>query len=309
MSYNTPILFLIFNRPDQTRRVFEAIRAQKPAYLFVAADGPRADKSGEQELCEATRLIVSEIDWPCNIKTLYRTANLGCKAAVSAAITWFFDQVDEGIILEDDCLPDASFFPFCTELLEKYRSDIKVMSISGSNLLDKPWRADAQSYFWGFGGIWGWATWKRAWKLYDKEMKDWESPATKKLIRKALKTANWYRFYYPMLESSYNGSLDTWDLQWFYTILINNGTAINPAVNLVTNIGFAAGTHMNSDEHPTASLSLNEMPFPLKHPLKQEVDIKYLEVMYREVYGRFEKRSLPLKNILSVVNRNLLHRK
>ena len=231
MNNSTPILFLIFNRPEHTRKVFEAIRRQQPQQLFIAADGPRNNKPGERELCETTREIISQIDWDCKTKTLLRDQNLGCKIAVSRAIDWFFENVDEGIILEDDCLPHDSFFPFCAELLERYRYDDKVMSISGSNLLGRSWKSESQSYFYAHGGIWGWATWKRAWNLYDAGMTSWFKPETKALVKSNLKTGEWYKFYYSMFESSYNGSLDTWDIQWFYSILINNGLAINPSVN------------------------------------------------------------------------------
>jgi hypothetical protein len=279
----TPILFLIFNRPENTRQVFDSIRRQKPKYLYIAADGPRSNIDDDNEICLKTREIALQIDWDCQVKTLFREHNLGCKVAVSSAISWFFENVDEGIILEDDCLPDAGFFPFCTELLLKYRTDNQVMSISGSNLLNVPWKAEAQSYQFAHGGIWGWATWKRAWNLYDITMQAWQYPATKKLIRKNMQTQDWYQYYQHMFESTHNGQLDTWDIQWFYTILINNGLAINPSVNLVKNIGFTSGTHINADDSIMGKLSLNTMHFPLIHPAKQDVDVDYLKAVYKTI--------------------------
>jgi hypothetical protein len=281
---NTPILFLVFNRPDTTQQVFEVIREVKPAKLYIAADGPRLDKEGEKEKCEAVRKIVTQIDWDCESTTLFREENLGCGKAVSEAITWFFEQVEEGIILEDDCLPDISFFRFCEELLEKYRTDEQVMSISGSNLLSHSWKIENQSYFWGHGGIWGWATWKRAWNLYDIKMTGWNDDAIKNNIRIAIQSNNWYEYYYNMFEYSYNGTLNTWDIQWFYCILINVGLCINPEVNLVTNLGFGAeSTHTESISNWVQKLYKGTMTFPLLHPKHRIIDIKQLEGMYKFV--------------------------
>jgi hypothetical protein len=298
IMFNTPILFLVFNRPDTTIRVFEQIRKIKPAFLYVAADGPRKDKLGEKEICNRVREIVSSnIDWECEVKTLFRDENLGCGKAVSDGITWFFEQEEEGIILEDDCLPDVSFFQFCTELLEKYRTDEKVMTISGSNLLGYPWKVTGQSYFWGQGGIWGWATWKRAWRLYDFKMQTWEEDKVKSQIRNALKTEEWYQFYLPMFVAVFDKTLDTWDIQWLYTILINEGLSINPEVNLVKNIGFGNNsTHTENIKNPLADLSNETILFPLKHPEHRNVDLEQLNLMYKAIQP-------PKKLRLNIFNR------
>lgn len=276
---------MVFNRPELTQQVFDVMRQAKPTQLYIAADGPRAANPTDVALCNQVRAVVGRIDWDCEVKTLFRDENLGCKTAVSKAIDWFFEHVEEGIILEDDCLPDISFFDYCTELLSRYRDDEKVMSVSGSNLLGRPWKYDSQSYFFAHGGIWGWATWKRAWILYDEGMKDWPLAETKKAIRQNIQTQDWYGFYLPMFEASHNGTLDTWDIQWFYTILINNGLAINPAVNLVRNIGFASGTHLNSDDNAIARLGSQPIAFPLVPPVEQKADIAYLKLIYKVVAG------------------------
>lgn len=286
MGYSVPVLFLIFNRPTFTEMVFEAIAEIKPKYLYIAADGPRPDKPDDIGLCAQTRSVIERINWDCEVKTLLRDKNLGCKPAVSEAISWFFENVSEGVILEDDCLPDKSFFPFCAELLEKYRLNDKVMSISGSNLLPEGWKKDVQSYHWGHGGIWGWATWKRAWDLYDIEMKNWSEPKTKRKIKIKLGTSDWYNTYYGLFESSFNKTLNTWDIQWFYSILINDGMAINPCVNLVKNIGYGNGTHTHSLDDDIANVSLNAMTFPLRHPKKMRLDARYL----KQVYIRLNKK-------------------
>jgi hypothetical protein len=301
MGYSVPVLFLIFNRPVFTEMVFEAIAEIKPKYLYIAADGPRPDKPDDIELCAKTRSVIERINWDCEVKTLLRDKNMGCKSAVSEAINWFFEHVNEGVILEDDCLPDKTFFPFCTELLEKYRFDDRVMSISGSNLLPGGWKKDIQSYHWGHGGIWGWATWKRAWNLYDLEMQHWPEQQTKDKIKAQLGTTDWYNSYYGMFESSFNKSLNTWDIQWFYSILINEGMAINPCVNLVKNIGYGNGTHTHSADDVIAGLSVNAMSFPLIHPSKMLLDIGYLKQVYAHLNKKYKssiiRRALKLFKI------------
>ena len=163
----TPILFLIFNRLDTTEKVFEKIREQQPKYLYIAADGPRSDVPEDQEKCRKTRAIIDRIDWDCELKTLFREENLGCRNNAVQAITWFFDNVEEGIILEDDCLPDPTFFRYCEDLLSYYRYDMRVMHIAGSNL-QQGFKSDNASYYFShIPWVWGWASWKRAWKYYD----------------------------------------------------------------------------------------------------------------------------------------------
>ncbi len=166
----SPVLFLVFNRPDSTRKVFDAIRSARPPKLYITADGPRPDRPAEAKLCSEVRAIASAVDWPCEVKTLFRESNLGCKAGVSSGITWFFSHEDEGIILEDDVLPVPTFFNFCDEMLERYRDDARVSMISGCNLISNHF-SPKQSYFFSrYNLIWGWATWRRAWQHYDVAM-------------------------------------------------------------------------------------------------------------------------------------------
>ncbi|MFH1427813.1 MAG: nucleotide-diphospho-sugar transferase, partial [Patescibacteria group bacterium] len=194
MSFNTPILFLIFNRPETTQRVFDKIKIIKPRHLFVAADGPREGKN-ESEKCQAVRDIIKQIDWDCKVNTLFRDKNLGCKLAVSSAIDWFFDNVEEGIILEDDCLPDPSFFKFCQELLVKYREDSNVMCISGDNFNPNLYNGSDSYFFSKVASIWGWASWRRAWKYYDIEMKSFllfsKNNKVKKIFNSRLEQKAW----------------------------------------------------------------------------------------------------------------------
>lgn len=157
------VLFIIFNRPETTQRVFEAIRLAKPSRLYVAADGARENKAGENELCEQTRKIIQNIDWQCDVKTLFQKENLGCGKAVSKAISWFFENEEMGIILEDDCLPHPSFFKYCEELLEKYKNNEMIGIISGSNFQKSKKIGDCSYYFSDLINVWGWASWARNW--------------------------------------------------------------------------------------------------------------------------------------------------
>ncbi|MCA0396447.1 MAG: nucleotide-diphospho-sugar transferase [Bacteroidetes bacterium] len=239
---NVPVLFLIFNRVEQSRLVFAEIARQRPQKLYIAADGPRLLVQGEVEVCNETRqAILNSINWDCQLKLLFRETNLGCGKAVSSAIDWFFESENEGIILEDDCLADPCFFDFCGKMLQQYRDNENVLHISGNNFQEGNIRGDGSYYFSNLAHIWGWATWRRAWKLYDFTLdryKDVMRPALPNKVER-------------MIYHIQKGSLDTWDTQWFATVWWNRGLAICPQVNLIRNIGFGRGkgaTHTKSSE-------------------------------------------------------------
>ncbi len=268
-GYETPILFIVFNRPDCTQKVFERIRSIQPKKLFVAADGPRLDKAGEKENCDIVRKVVSEIDWNCDLKTLFREENFGCKKAVSNALDWFFAQVEEGIVLEDDCLPDLSFFRFCQELLEKYRDDTRVMHIAGTNFHGAWCREPEYSYYFSnFGSIWGWASWKRAWKLYDVDMTAYPEIKRKEYLKDICRSKDELEFRISIFDQVSSGQLNTWDYQWTFARLINSGLSIVPKENLITNIGFSINaTHTNRVLTKSMSFPATQCKFPLKHPV------------------------------------------
>lgn len=255
---NTPVLFLIFNRSETAARVFRQIRKMRPPALYIAADGPRPNRIGEAKLCEQTRrTILSLIDWPCEIKTLFREKNLGCKQAISSAITWFFEHVEEGIILEDDCLPDLSFFRFCEELLKKYRDNERIMMVSGNCHLNKPPPISESYYFSHFTYIWGWATWKRAWEHMDLRLQnptilfpDGLSPHIRK----------WWGNTFE--QNRDRGS--SWAIAWQFSCWNRQGLSINPAKNLVSHID-TEGTHMKPYD-PAVCKSRDPVEFPLIHP-------------------------------------------
>jgi|SaaInlStandDraft_4_1057021.scaffolds.fasta_scaffold22596_2 hypothetical protein len=238
---NTAVLFLVFNRLDVTKQVFESIRAAKPPRLYIAADGARETREGEeQKVKDVRKYITSNIDWKCKVKTLFREENLGCTIAVSGAIDWFFENEEMGIILEDDCIPDISFFAYCNFLLNKYKDDKRIMGISGTNFF--PEKKDEIFFTAGGGSIWGWATWKRSWDLYNHDIMNDD-------IMK-LNYQGVFKFkkgLYKMIYKSYSGMYDksnnwVWDMRWGYAVLLNHGLFINPKKNLITNIGIH-GTH------------------------------------------------------------------
>ncbi len=274
-TLKTPILFIVFNRPDVTKILFESIRTARPEHLFITADGPRPNRPDDIENCRLVREIVANITWPCEVKTLFRTENLGCKYAVSAAIDWFFEQVPEGIILEDDDVPDPSFFRYCEELLEKYRDDTRVMHISGDNFQQRnPRFACNESYYFSqFAHIWGWATWRRAWKKYDVEISDWPEIRDKKILYKLIDDpAVAHRWSY-LFEQYYNRTINSYDGQWAYACLVNEGLCINPSVNLISNIGFGANaTHSFASNDLFENLPRKSLSFPLIHPTTIQIN-------------------------------------
>lgn len=276
----TPVVLIIFNRPNLTRQVLERIAEVKPEKLFIISDGPR--NLQEKPLVEETRSIVEHISWKCEVVRKYADKNLGCRKSVSTGLDWVFSKVDRAIILEDDCVPNPTFFPYCEELLERYKDNEKISMISGDNFFGE--NSNHSSYDFSYHSlIWGWATWSRTWKTY----------------RLAEKMGTTY------LEENYNelnmsmnstrlrairqtllGKIDTWDYIWQYAILISKGLCIFPSNNLIQNIGFNVdATHT---KYPTfhAKLSTKELSFPLVHPKRIEVNRSF-EKQMEKTYNRF----------------------
>lgn len=268
--FNTPILFLIFNRPDTTARVFERIREIKPAKLYVAADAAREGRADESIRCDEARAIIERIDWDCDLKTLYRSENLGCKMAVSNAITWFFSQEEYGIILEDDCLPDLSFFLFCEEMLLKYKDDERIGHVGGDSFFPEL-VTKGQSYdFCSFAHIWGWASWRRVWKNYDVNFEYWTKYKDDKNKRNSLFTSLREKIYFSSsITDALEGTsgINTWDTQYFFMLRTQHQLSIYPSVNLVTNIGIGDvnSTHTTKKNDKVYVLSKG-ISFPLTHP-------------------------------------------
>ncbi len=296
-----PVLFLLFNRPDTTAKVFEAIAKVKPAQLFVAADGSRPGERGEFEKCQITREIIQRVDWDCEVKTLFHDENLGCKKAVSSAIDWFFEHVEEGIILEDDCLPSDSFFSFCAELLDTYRHDERIMMISGTNLQGGIQRGEASYYFSEIPHIWGWATWRRAWKMYDRDMASLPEFVRSGAMRDVFRDVN-VRFHWAhRFISTYEGEVDTWDYQWMYSIFLSAGLSVCPQLNLVSNIGFGLNaTHAVNSSHCCAGLDSHEMRHIIHAPVIEPCRSADLHV-YRSIHNVGFPSKKPLSRLIKVL--------
>lgn len=289
--HNTPVLFIIFNRPDTTRRVFDAIRAAQPKRLYIAADGPRTDIVDDEEKCNAARAITEHIDWPCEVKRLFRCQNLGCGLAVSEAINWFFNYESEGIILEDDCLPCNDFFMFATIMLEHYRNDSRVISINGSSLGYQPINNYSYSYS-RFMNMWGWATWRDRAIQIDYQMSEWKTIRNKTwwVYNHAKQylfdtDINWYSLWRDKFTKVAKDTNYTWDWQWMYHQLRNKQLSVLPRVNLITNIGFdAEATHTHETGNPSANIPTADMFLPLQHPAQMKPDYVYEEYYVKWVW-------------------------
>jgi hypothetical protein len=259
----TAVLFLVFNRPQITAQVFEAIRKAKPPRLYVAADGARTDREGEYEKVLKVREIATAVDWPCELRTLFRDKNLGCKLGVSGGIDWFFQHEEQGIILEDDCLPSQSFFWFCEELLGKYANDPRIYHIDGCNFVGQRIPFDGDYDFSRYALIWGWATWRRAWKLYDPNLSSLQDIKRKGLLYSYFGSRSAEIYWLNNLRKAKLG-LDTWDYQWFAVIWSGNGLVIGPSKNMIKNIGFGVdATHTLSAPGSFDDMLCNEYNLPL----------------------------------------------
>ena len=269
---DTPILFCNFNRPNLTKQVFASIREQQPKTLFLSCDGSRDDRPEDAANVSAVRSILDNVDWSCDVYTRFPEKNLGCKRAISSAIDWAFDQTEELIILEDDCLPSPSFFGYCQNLLERFREDPRVMMISGDNFQLRPTSSNSY-YFSRWTHIWGWATWKSAWKAFDVDVSSWpelrQSQQLKNLITDPIEYAHWAQ----TLDAQHAGHIDTWDFPWMYAVWANNGLSVLPERNLVSNIGFGEeATHTTDPESVLAGLPAHELE-EIVHPDRVEVNL------------------------------------
>lgn len=265
---NTAILFIVFNRPKTTSKVFDLIKRIRPKRLYVASDGARLNKNNESEKVNLVRKIATSVDWKCEVKTLFNEHNLGCKSAVSSGIEWFFKFEKEGIILEDDCLPHLDFFSFCEKLLQKYRNNKKVLTITGDNFQNSILRGSNSYYFSKYFHCWGWATWKRTWDCYDGKIKFWP---------KWKKSSSWInkfpdraerKFWSDIFDKIYLNQIDTWDFPFLACLWYKGGLNIVPNVNLVSNIGFGQdATHTISPTDKNSNLPVASIG-DLIHPTK-----------------------------------------
>lgn len=262
----SPVLFLVFNRPSTTELVFDAIRKAQPKRLYIAADGARIGHEGDALNCKKVKEIISVIDWECEVKTLFRDKNLGCKYAISSAIDWFFENEPQGIILEDDCLPSPDFFKFCDQMLQHYSDDDRIRFVAGSNFQQGIKRSDGSYYFSNLSHVWGWASWRRAWKHYDVELNKYRGidgfDAFKKIFNNDLLAQDWN----DIMKRLHQNQIDTWDYQWAITNMFNHGLSVMPNANLISNIGFGAGATHTFESNGFENLEYGKLEEPLVHP-------------------------------------------
>jgi hypothetical protein len=266
MSLTTPVILLIYRRPAELTQLREALRAAQPARLIVVADGPRADRPGDPQAVAAARAVVEAIDWPCEITRIYAEANMGLRRRVESGITAAFELVERAIIIEDDCVPDPSFFPFCVELLERYADDERVMAISGDDF--QRGRPAAASYrFSRYPHCLGWATWRRAWRRYDGPMADWPALRDSGWLEGLLRDRRAARYWRRTYDQVYAEQIDSWAYRWTFSCWRRGGLTALPTRNLVDYIGFGAeATHSAATHTPIGAMRAHTMPFPLRHP-------------------------------------------
>jgi len=291
-TIEVPVLLLIFNRPDTVAKVINALRQIKPKHLYVAADGSRTGRPEEKEKTEAARKAATAIDWPCEVKTLFREDNLGCRRSVSGAIDWFFENVEEGIILEDDCVPDPGYFRFAQELLARYRDDNRVMVIGASHFQGEAHQPPHSYYFSRNNHCWGWASWRRAWQLYDRDMSLW--PALREsdwLLGIGNGSRSFKRYWTEIFDRAHAGKIDSWAYRWTFSCWAQNGLSILPSKNLVNNIGFE-----NDATHTAGAnkwgLELEQMKLPLVHPPCMARDVEADEWSDRNLFSIYKRNSI-----------------
>lgn len=285
----TPVVFIVFNRPEHTGAVFSRIAQVRPSRLLVIADGPRADRFGEAAICERVRSIATQVDWRCEILTNFSDINMGCRRRVISGLNWAFDQVEEAIILEDDILPDVSFFRFCEEMLVRFRYDSRISMITGFNIvndhLPKQW-----SYSYSqLTHIWGWATWRQSWASYDEHLSEWPSIKAAGLMQELFVLPEQSRFWTHIFDEMYNGTgPDTWDYQWVYTNMVHHRLSVAPRINLIENMGFGVGATHTHRVEDAPSVTAGTLSFPLIHPPAM-IPLRRMD----ELDGRLSKNCIP----------------
>lgn len=260
----TPVVLIIYHRPEMTMKVIESIRRVKPGVVFVIADGPKDHIDNKK--CLETRALVQSIDWKCKIYKNYARKNSGLRRRVVSGLNWVFSKVDKAIILEDDLVADPSFFQFCEILLKKYENNSKILSISGNNFQFNNNKMEYSYYFSRYVHSWGWATWRRAWKQYDDNMTKWQSLRETNWLHKVFDNRVMELYWRKIFDTTFAGQVDSWAYRWTYSSLLNNGLTIIPKVNLVSNFGFDSRATHTTKKSKVTEMKINSVSFPLKHP-------------------------------------------
>lgn len=297
----TPVVLIVYQRIDNLATICEAVRKIKPQEIFVIADGPK--NAQEKILTDQVRAKLEElIDWPCHVHKNYAKTNLGLKERFRTGIDWVFRHTDRAIFLEDDCIPDPTFFKFCGELLKKYQDDERIMTISGNNFQFGKLKLKSSYYFSKYPHVWGWATWKRAWELYDSQIADWPTRRNTSWLKDVTQGFVISKFWKYIFDRLTAGKINTWDYQLTYASLKNHGLNITPAVNLVTNVGYGSDSTNIKRQNQTVNVPAAPMKFPLVHPRTYAVDHaadhRIENLVYLHPLG---KLSLVVKSILGIL--------
>lgn len=280
----TPVAFIVFNRPQHTAVTFARIRAQRPTHLFIIADGPRPGNVADPDRVREVRALLDDVDWPCVVRREYSSDNLGCKRRVSSGLDWVFSQVDRAIVLEDDCVPTDDFFSFCEELLDRYVDDDRVAAVTGNNFQDGKQRGDGSYYFSKYPHVWGWASWRRAWRQYDREISFWpewkDSFAWRAVHPDSVERQHWRR----ILDRVARGEIDTWDYQLAASMSYHGGLTATPNAHLVSNIGF--GPDATHTKAPQDLAGMETAPLgPMVHPSCVEQDVDADKYTFDQHFG------------------------
>lgn len=300
-SFSVPILLLVFNRPDLTAKVFDVIRRVRPLKLYVSADAPRLNKNSDAALCSQVRQIVTDVDWPCQLQTQFFSENQGCRDGEALGMDWFFSNEPEGIVLEDDTLPLPSFFPYCQSLLDKYRDCARVFSISGNSYLPSTPAGHSSYFFSNYADYWGWAGWSRSWKTYDRYVKEFPSWYHRDGLTDVFPLHyDERRYWYSVLDRTFNQLTDTWDYQMLFNMWSNQALSVMPRVNLVHNLGFRSdGTHTTRPRQPSwlRKAVFADLDIPLIHPDSMLADSPFDHAFYRTIFAASPQSSSLLSRL------------
>ncbi len=292
MTTPAPVLLMAWRRPDTIKEVIAALRLAAPKHVYVACDGPNPHNREEIKLVAETRRVISEqLDWGCEVSKLYSDSNRGCRLGVSQAITWFFQHVSEGIILEDDCVPHPDFFPFCSELLEYYRSDERVWCITGNNFQHGQARGRASYYFSKYPHCWGWAAWRRAWRNYSADFEFWplwrRSTQWRELHSSEREKSRWTNVF----DRVYAQQVDSWALPWMACVWKHEGLTVTPQENLVTNIGFGNNATHTKKHDAKLSIPCKSLTLAGQHPPEVKPDKCADQYVFENIFAPVRQSS------------------
>lgn len=300
---NIPVLLITYNRKENALKVLECLREAQVSALYIACDGPKESQQDKEKVQRTREALQEAVDWECNVQYRFSDSNQGCKYGPVNAINWIFEKEERAIILEDDIVPNPSFFFFCEEILERFREREEIMMISGCNIMSRTESAGESYFFESIATTWGWATWKRAWKKYDMTMQGWQEMKKKKVLKKLFLKDTAFSLKRDFENVAVNDT-DIWDYQWQYTMIKNGGLGIVPKYCMVQNIGFEDedATHTNGVLFKYRDFL---MPFPLVHPQKLEGNQEYERYVETQIYRvnyfhLFLKKSLPEKLVRKI---------